>query len=53
MDKTTAYHQRLLQLLASGEIADKKELLRRKIAGSSWFVCREPLKMLDGPETME
>ena len=36
MDKTTAYHQRLLQLLASGEIADKKELLRRKIA-----LCRE------------
>ncbi len=36
MDKTTEYHRRLLQLLASGEIADKKELLRRKIA-----LCRE------------
>jgi elongator complex protein 3 len=36
MDKTAAYHQRLLQMLASGEIADKKELLRRKIS-----LCRE------------
>jgi elongator complex protein 3 len=36
MDNIAAYHQRLLELLTSGEIADKKELLRRKIA-----LCRE------------
>ena len=36
MDNIAEYHRRLLQLLTSGEVSDKKELLRRKIA-----LCRE------------